>query len=236
MDLLTSDVAAARRFYGDLLGWTFDDHGDLAVARLDGRPVAALVPLRVEEAPHWLPSLSVPDPDAAAARVRRAGGAVHLGPKAMPGRGRVAVVRDAQGAALVLLRSATGDPVGGTPPVGGFGRTALVTPDPDGSFSLYRDLVGYEASPVDEAETPPESWVLSKDGARCAAAFRMRRTDLPAQWIPGMRVKDAAETARRAEELGGRIVVGTDDPRAGGRLALLEDPTGAVFFVQGGSR
>ena len=46
-DLVTRDPASARRFYGALLGWEFQDttrNGKpYAVARVDGRPVAGIV-------------------------------------------------------------------------------------------------------------------------------------------------------------------------------------------------
>lgn len=46
-DLVTPDLAGAKRFYGGLFGWTFNDirTGDLdySVALLDGAPVAGLV-------------------------------------------------------------------------------------------------------------------------------------------------------------------------------------------------
>ena len=46
VDLVTPDLAAAKRFYGGLFGWSFNDihtgASDYSVALLDGRPVGGL--------------------------------------------------------------------------------------------------------------------------------------------------------------------------------------------------
>ena len=46
VDLVTPDLAGAKRFYSGLFGWTFRDihvgKTDYAVALLDGRPVGGL--------------------------------------------------------------------------------------------------------------------------------------------------------------------------------------------------
>lgn len=72
-DLLTSDPRSCGRFYPQLFGWQIEYHDDYVVACNDDRPVAGL--LRVApsdsrpDARVWIPSVSVPDMDEAAARV-----------------------------------------------------------------------------------------------------------------------------------------------------------------------
>ena len=58
----------------------------------------------------WLSLMSVTDVDAAVAEIEAAGGSVEIGPRTNPSRGRMALVRDPQGAQLVLIRAAGGDP------------------------------------------------------------------------------------------------------------------------------
>src|SRR5690242_202069 len=46
-DLVTSDLEAAKKFYGAMFGWTFQDFqvkaGAYALASLEGKPVAGLL-------------------------------------------------------------------------------------------------------------------------------------------------------------------------------------------------
>ena len=85
-DLVTRDPAAARRFYGPLLGWEFEDttrNGKpYAVARVGGQPVAGIVvhPDESDEPALWLSYLSVPDVDEAVKKAVDAGHDMTLGP------------------------------------------------------------------------------------------------------------------------------------------------------------
>lgn len=54
--------------------------------------------------PHWLPYVSVDDPDAAIARARNAGGTIQFGPEDIANVGRFAVVQDPTGAVLALMK------------------------------------------------------------------------------------------------------------------------------------
>jgi hypothetical protein len=99
-DLLTDDVAAAKRFYGGLFGWEFADVADGAYVVIShrGRPVGGIVAADTKvkvDVSQWVSWLSVPDV---------AGGTVLRGPMDLTGRGRLVVVTDPQGALLVLAR------------------------------------------------------------------------------------------------------------------------------------
>ena len=117
-DLITDDVAEARRFYGGLFGWEFQqtsgpNGGDYTVIRLDGMAVAGIVhlddPAGVEYS-RWLGYMSVADVDQAAEFTRSQGGEVAVGPLELGDIGRAAAIIDPQGAVLGLIRSRHGDP------------------------------------------------------------------------------------------------------------------------------
>src|SRR3954452_19044221 len=75
---LQPDPDAAAGFYGTVFGWRAECGGGYLVARLRGRPVAAIAPLppRVEPAPPpaWITHVSVADAEAAAEAATAAGG------------------------------------------------------------------------------------------------------------------------------------------------------------------
>jgi predicted enzyme related to lactoylglutathione lyase len=58
-------------------------------------------------APHWLPYVEVDDADAAAARARKNGGTVMMGPEDIPTIGRFAVIQDPTGGVLAVMKSQT---------------------------------------------------------------------------------------------------------------------------------
>ena len=105
-ELNTRDAERAKRFYGDLIGWTFEamamDDGTYWVAKLGDRPVGGVFSIAGPEfdgiPEHWMSYLAVDDVDARVAGVAAAGGMVLRAPWDVPGVGRIAIVRDPGGA------------------------------------------------------------------------------------------------------------------------------------------
>ena len=108
-DLMTKDVAAAKRFYGELLGWRFEDtkRGDrpYVLARSGTTLVAGIVDVTAfaNAGPQWLTYLAVADVDKTVAQVRTDGGKVLIEPRNLP-NARAAIVADPQGAPLGLAQ------------------------------------------------------------------------------------------------------------------------------------
>ncbi|GEJ56545.1 VOC family protein [Anaeromyxobacter diazotrophicus] len=109
-ELLTSDSAAAARFYGELLGWKIleeMDMGPMGTYRIFGvgdRRLGGMMttPKGAPPPPMWLYYASTSDLDAAIGRATRKGGKVMNGPMDVPGGGRIAQLMDPQGAAFAL--------------------------------------------------------------------------------------------------------------------------------------
>ena len=101
-ELATPDVERAGSFYGELLGWNAeaDATGYATIRRGDGIN-GGMRPLQDAEPPNWLIYFTVPSAAEAVAKVRESGGAVLTGPLDAT-VGRIAVVRDPQGAMFAL--------------------------------------------------------------------------------------------------------------------------------------
>lgn len=65
-----------------------------------------------------------------------------------------------------------------------------------------------------------------------ASLYPLRKAQLaqgvPSHWTPYVRVDDVDDTARRAAELAGRVVVAPFDVQGMARIALIEDAVGAL--------
>ncbi|WMX43886.1 VOC family protein [Streptomyces roseicoloratus] len=121
-ELYTSDAAAAREFYGGVLGWRFSDMampggegtytlitpGDLPEERMQG----GLMEVSEDDLalaggrPYWHPVFAVDDCDAAVEAVAANGGTVRMGPVDAEGVGRLAVCLDPSNADFVVLAPA----------------------------------------------------------------------------------------------------------------------------------
>lgn len=110
-ELTTSDLSAAKAFYSDLFGWTYEEirtpAGPYTLARVPGqtRPVAGLIawPSDQSGADQWFVYLAVADIDAAVATAAAAGGSV-APIYDVPGVGRFATVVDPTGATCGMVQ------------------------------------------------------------------------------------------------------------------------------------
>jgi predicted enzyme related to lactoylglutathione lyase len=101
-ELATPDVAAAVEFYRELLGWEGEiDATGYATIRTSSGVNGGIRPLQDGEATAWLVYFATGSADGAATQVRDAGGAIIAGPMDVT-VGRIAIVRDPQGAVLAL--------------------------------------------------------------------------------------------------------------------------------------
>jgi predicted enzyme related to lactoylglutathione lyase len=101
------DPEAAKRFYGDLFGWTFVESSEFeepnAAIRNSDKTNGGLSGLPAPEVPpNWGVSFTVEDLDAAADKVRSSGGQVLVGPEPMGRIGRFLVAVDPQGGTFGL--------------------------------------------------------------------------------------------------------------------------------------
>jgi len=116
-ELMTSDREAAKAFYGETLGWTYDafpmaDGGDYAVCMMDGQPVGGMMETPEGAAASgmsdcWFPYIAVDDIDARLERVAAAGGSIERPAFDIPGVGRIAIVRDKAGSAVGWITPAS---------------------------------------------------------------------------------------------------------------------------------
>lgn len=109
-ELMTTDPAAAAAFYGNLFGWAVQDMdmgsgsylvvkaGEAAVGGIMGMPPGA--PARP---PAWGCYVTVDNVEQTLARCGELGGQTLMPPMDVPGVGRMAVLRDPQGAVLSIM-------------------------------------------------------------------------------------------------------------------------------------
>ena len=230
-DLLTDDVQTAKDFYGKLFGWAFAQLGRYTVVQNDGRNIGGMVELKADpdnpSAARWLCTLSVDDVDQAVELLIAEGGTVNEGPLELLNRGRGALVRDPQGAQLVLLHARDGDPEDEEPAMGSWLWHELWSNNAEASLAFYQKLAGYDF----EGDASDYLVLTSEDQWRAGIRF-IDDAELEMRWVPVVRVADTEEIAKKAEQLGGEIRVAPRPTDSGGSVALLVDPSGARVIIQ----
>ncbi len=112
-ELLTGDVAAAKRFYEATVGWTFQEMpmpgGAYHVAMADGKYVAGMMdPAAMGQPgipPNWFAYLEVDDIDKRCEMAKAAGATIVREPWDVPGVGRIAILKQPDGATIGWMTS-----------------------------------------------------------------------------------------------------------------------------------
>lgn len=230
-DLLTPDVQAAGKFYEQLFGWQIEYQGQYAVVRNGDKRIAGILQVKPAEEKAagaiWIPSVSVPDVDAAASLAEKQGGKTVNVPVDMEKRGRAALVKDPEGALLVLLRALTGDPKDAKAEIGDWLWDEVWTKSPDATKTFYTSVLGYDETVTDNGYT-----VFMRNGKWRAGARHIHDEKQPPIWVPVVRVTDPQAIAQRVPELGGVVWIAPDEAPTKGETALIGDATGALLLIQ----
>lgn len=246
-ELSTTDPAGAKDFYGALFGWDADDQelpqgGVYSMMRIGGEAVAAIQrkpEFQENLPPYWFNYITVADADAAAAKVKEAGGSVHVDPFDVLEAGRMAVVMDPTGASFGIWEAR--DQIGATlvNDPGCLTWNELATNDLAEAKAFYEALFGWEVQQLDTGGGPPY-WMVGHGGAAGGRNGGMRElapeqveAGIPPHWMAYFTVESVDDALSTAGEAGGTTVFGPMDiPER--RFAVIQDPQGAVFGIYQG--
>jgi predicted enzyme related to lactoylglutathione lyase len=109
----------------------------------------------------------------------------------------------------------------------------LATLDQNAAKKFYTSLFGWTFNDTDMGPQGVYT-IFQSDGADVAALYTMRdeeKTMAPPHWNAYVSVESADRATAKAKELGAKAIMDPFDVMEHGRMAILQDPTGAVFNV-----
>lgn len=250
-ELMTSDPAAAKSFYCDVVGWTASDMEyagmpgfTYTVLSADGTQVAGLMqfPDDAREAgapPFWIGYIGVDDVDAMADKVAAAGGAIHRAAADIPGVGRFAVCADPHGAVFCLFNGMPGDngddgsgaeaaPM--TP--GHVGWRELMAGNLDEAFAFYSGLFGWTRGEAIDMG-PMGTYQLFNVGDMSIGGMMTKPAEVPAppHWGYYFTVPKIEAAMERVKTAGGTVINGPMEVPGGAWIIQCTDPQGAYFAL-----
>jgi uncharacterized protein len=261
VDSSQPDPDAAKDFYSGLFGWEMEDvmpEGSEAkyyIGRINGKSVGAVgsVPEGAPPMAMWNTYVWVDSADDAAAKAKEAGGTVAMEPFDVMDAGRMAVLMDPEGAAIMVWEAKENKGAELVNEHGSLNFNGLNTRDVEGAKKFYGDLFGWKTIALGPGV---EMWTLPGYGDHLEATNPGIREavesaggpegfedvvasilpipddqpDTPPHWNVTFGVDDADAIAAKAEELGGKVVVPPmDAPWV--RMTVLTDPAGATFIA-----
>ncbi|WP_328748216.1 VOC family protein [Streptomyces sp. NBC_00285] len=224
VDAQLPDVAAGRRFYGELFGWTFEEaptarEGSLWAHR-KGEPVAALARKTDGRMPTvWTVYFATPDIEALADRIWAAGGQVVTAPVPVAGLGTSALVTDAEGAVFGLWEPGSHQGFGSRHEPGTFAWAELYARDTEAANAFYGEL-------FHDALFGPEA---HPDFGR-ALVSDVFPAEMPPHFLVHFGVEDCESVLGTVSRLGGRVQAPPFETSYG-KVAVVTDNQGASFAV-----
>ena len=110
----------------------------------------------------------------------------------------------------------------------------LSTTDASGALAFYSALFGWK----DDPQAISEDWfyhMQKLNGLEAAAIYEQgeeeRTQGVPPHWNTYITVDNVDSVAEQAGKLGGAVLFGPMDVFEAGRMAMLQDPQGAIFAV-----
>jgi predicted enzyme related to lactoylglutathione lyase len=235
-DLVTTDLAAAKKFYGGLLGWTFEDvdgtKGRYVFIRHDGRVIGGMAEVKSGiNTSQWLSHISTANVDGVAKAALANGGRVAIKPFDIgKGRARLAVLVDPEGAPFGAVTLTPGDPAAREAAENEWLWHELWTADKPKATQFYAGLFGYQPG---TRSFPAGNYEVLAYGSELRAGLQqLPNANVRPNWLPYVRVQSAKALAARATELGGTVLVPPQEKLRNGTVALVQDPTGAAVALQ----
>ena len=112
---------------------------------------------------------------------------------------------------------------------GAFSWFELMTSDVDGAKKFYSNLFGWKTEDMSMGEMDYTVVKMGEEGLGGMMHPPPQSEGMPPSWGVYVTVDDIDATARKAEELGGKILVPPTDIPTVGRFSVLQDPQGAVI-------
>ena len=241
-ELLSTDIASAATFYGDVLGWSTRDTSTAAFAYIvlaaGSAPVCGLMDLPVEgrrmgARPRWVGYVAVDDADSAAERVRSSGGAVYV-PPTDSNIGRISIVADPQTATLAMVEGLKLQDVRprGPDEMGCVGWHELYAADSRAALAFYAELFGWQEVPSEPG--PVASYRLFSAGDDTIGGMfnKLPRVPVPF-WLYYFNVADLDRAMASVKAAGGQVVHGPAELVGDLSIARCIDPQGAMFALRG---
>ena len=236
-ELLTTDPGAAGPFYSKVVGWTTAPFGPAYTTfNTKSGSVGGMMALpddakRMGAPPNWLMYVGTPNVDETATRVAQLRGRVLKQPADIPGTGRFAVVQDPYGATFGIYTPNAPRAAKAQPRAGEFSWFELYTPNPEGAWSFYQSLFGWEKTSAMDMGEMGVYQMFGRGGGIPNGGIMKPPPGAPAAWLPYAMVPDAKAAAARAQANGGKIINGPMEVPGGDWIAQGMDAQGAMFAV-----
>jgi predicted enzyme related to lactoylglutathione lyase len=239
-ELMTTDTAAAEKFYTAVVGWTsapFDEsptpytvfkrQGDVGVAGVMPRTEGMDMP------PFWAMYVATPNFEDTVAHITRLGGRTLSPVIDVPMVGRLQMVQDPQGAAFYLIQPTRQERPETSPHVGVGSWHVLMTTDAPAALQFYSAVFGWQPGEAMDMGPMGKYHMFNRPHGMIGGMMNKppEMAAAPPFWGIYFLVPEIDAAVERVKANGGEILNGPMEVPGGDRVVNARDPQGAAFSL-----
>ncbi len=235
-DLMTSDVEGAKKFYGAVVGWTFQSQmPEYDVANIkSGGSMGGIMPMSDTMKgipPFWSGYIYVTDVDATCAKIKKLGGGVKREPWDVPDVGCIAVVADPTGARFNIMAPIPreGSNLPASSALGAVGWNEAHVGDLDTAWNFYAEMFGWTKGTVMPMGAMGDYMLFQIDGKDTGGMMKKQDMLPMPMWLYYFNVDGIDAAVARITKAGGRIAMGPHQVPGGQWIVSAFDPQGGSF-------
>ena len=234
-DLMTADVEGAKKFYGEVVGWSFaPPMMGYVVANVGDAGIGGIMatPDHLKGMPAmWSGYIYTPDVDAACKTITKLGGTIKREPWDVPDTLRMAVVADPTGGFFNIMQPLSqGDrklaPEGA---VGTVGWNELHAGDLPTAWDFYSQMFGWTKGRTMDMGAMGPYQLFQIDGKDVGGMMKRQEMLPMPMWLYYFNVDGIDAAVARITKAGGKVVMGPHQVPGGQWIVMAVDPQGGSF-------
>jgi uncharacterized protein len=234
-DLMTTDVEAAKKFYGEVIGWNFGlqppDYHTIEVQGSSIGGIMAMPPDAKGMGPFWAGYIHVPNVDAACEKIKTLGGKICRQPWDIPGIIRMAVVADPTGAMFNIMQPLSQEEVTwpAADSIGIVGWNEAHVGNLDQAWHFYSEMFGWTKGTVMPMGELGDYVLFQIDGKDVGGMMKKQEMLPMPMWLYYFNVDGIDAAIQRIIAAGGKIAMGPHQVPGGSWIVSAFDPQGGNF-------
>ncbi|MCH2195019.1 hypothetical protein [Kordia sp.] len=236
-ELITPDLASSKSFYSNLFGWTYVDTNSkgfkYTIIYNQNKVIGGMTEIKSAQNSTWISAmpLSNEELNKRIKSVMSNGAKVVLPPVKIPGKGKQVVFEGNMGEEFCLMSTNSFSELQDTSKIdGNWIGIELWSDDPVKSSDFYQNAFDVNTVKSEYDNKPYWSFILNE--TTVAGMLKNPITNQSSQWVPYIRFTAINSLVSKVKELKGYTLLAPNQKIRDGKVAIFQDPSGAIFAVQ----
>lgn len=236
-DLITPDLEKSQTFYKELFGWsykTFNVKGfKYALIENKGQTIGSIIEVANTKSSVWVSSLIV-SPQEMMERLKDitlSGAVLVVKPLKIPGRGKQLIFKGLQGETFSLITNTENVKLFEVKDQeGNWYGIEFWASDIQKAKDFYKKAFKVDTKEASYDGKPYCFFMINN--SKVGGLIQNPLTNMGAQWVPYLNIKDLNSVINKVKELDGLVVLNPNSEVRNGSIGVIQDQYGAILCIQ----